>query len=62
MKRLLKIKDVLERIPVSRAHIYNLIRDGASERSVILERLKPASAEQVAKAFSDAISNKPGKR
>lgn len=36
MRRLLKIKDVLHRIPVSRAHIYNLIRDGKFPRQVHL--------------------------
>lgn len=35
-RRLLKIKDVLERIPVSRAHIYNLIREGKFPRQIHL--------------------------
>ncbi len=36
MTKLLKIRDVLERIPVSRAHIYNLMRDGKFPRQVKL--------------------------
>ena len=36
MRRLLKIKDVLERIPISRAHLYNLIRAGKFPRQVHL--------------------------
>jgi prophage regulatory protein len=36
MRKLLKIRDVLERIPVSRAHIYNLIAEGKLPRQVHL--------------------------
>jgi prophage regulatory protein len=36
MRKLLKIRDVLERIPVSRAHIYNLMREGKFPRQVHL--------------------------
>ncbi len=34
--KLLKIRDVLERIPVSRAHIYNLIAEGKFPRQIKL--------------------------
>jgi predicted DNA-binding transcriptional regulator AlpA len=36
MRKLLKIREVLERIPVSRAHIYNLIAEGKFPRQVKL--------------------------
>lgn len=36
MSKLLKIRDVLERILVSRAHIYNLIAEGKFPRQVHL--------------------------
>ena len=36
MRKLLKIRDVLERIPVSRAHIYNMITEGKFPRQVKL--------------------------
>ncbi len=36
MRKLLKIRNVLERIPVSRAHIYNLMRAGKFPRQVKL--------------------------
>jgi prophage regulatory protein len=36
MRKLLKIRDVLERIPVSRAHIYNMIAEGKFPRQVHL--------------------------
>lgn len=36
MKKLIKINDVLVRIPVSRAHIYNLIAEGRFPRQVHL--------------------------
>jgi prophage regulatory protein len=36
LKRLIKIRDVLARIPVSRAHIYNLIAAGKFPRQIKL--------------------------
>jgi prophage regulatory protein len=36
MRKLLKIRNVLERIPVSRAHIYNLIAEGKFPRQIKL--------------------------
>jgi prophage regulatory protein len=36
MRKLLKIRDVLERVPVSRAHIYNLIAEDKFPRQVHL--------------------------
>ena len=36
MRKLLKIRDVLERIPYSRAHIYNMIAEGRFPRQVHL--------------------------
>jgi prophage regulatory protein len=36
MRKLLKIRDVLDRIPVSRAHIYNLMKEGKFPRQIHL--------------------------